>query len=115
MIWTKLQLDEQDRLADLKGILESLEEIESLDQEGMRNAWGNPTTYAKEPVEIVGDYLSEVRQVAVREIKRALGHSLVPRLVTDIVITVPAVISILRTIELQLANISRSGPTKPRI
>jgi hypothetical protein len=115
MIWTKLQLDQEDRLADLKSILESLEETENLDQEKIRKEWGNPSSLAQEPIDIVADYLTEVRQVAVREIKSALGDTIVPRLVTDIVITVPAVFLRLSTIRIQLANISRSGPTKPRI
>jgi hypothetical protein len=94
MTWTKLQLDQQDqqdRLEELKGILKSLKATESLDQEQIRRERGLPSFHAKEPVDIVADYLSEVRQVVVRELRNTLGHAMVSRLITDIVITVPAV------------------------
>jgi hypothetical protein len=92
MIWTKLQLDQQERVEELRLILKSLIATDNLDYERIRRERGLPSFPAKEPVDIVADYLGKVREVVVEQLLRTFGRVLMSRIITDIVITVPAVL-----------------------
>jgi hypothetical protein len=91
MVWTKLELDQQGREQELQCILDGLIGMRNLDLDEIRRESGLPSYPAKEPVDIVADYLSKVRGRLVEELILEKGQAVFSNLVTDIVITVPAV------------------------
>jgi hypothetical protein len=86
-----MELDQQGREQELQCILDGLIGMRNLDLDEIRRESGLPSYPAKEPVDIVADYLSKVRGILVEEIILDLGQAVFSNLVTDIVITVPAV------------------------
>lgn len=95
MIWTKLQLEEQDRLEELSLVLKALDGMADLDIKKIEESKGLPSFPAKAPVEIVADYLSLVRQhlieVELEGPNSTLGANLLRRTPVDIVLTCPNV------------------------
>jgi hypothetical protein len=95
MIWTKLQLQEQGRLDELDLLLKALDGMANLDLEPIVGSRGRPSYPAKEPVEIVTDYLSRLRAYFLdNELNGdhgTIGVSLLRRTPIDIVLTCPIV------------------------
>ena len=89
MSWTKLQLDQQSRAQELTWILEALKGM----KEGMANLnseHGMPSYPAKNPTDIVADYLRKVREKVITELRSIYG-AVFNDLPKEIVVTVPAV------------------------
>jgi hypothetical protein len=86
-----MELDQQGREQELQCILDGLIGMKNLGLDEIRRESGLPSYPAKEPVDIVADYLSKIRGILVEELVLNLGQAVFSNLVTDIVITVPAV------------------------
>jgi hypothetical protein len=98
MVNTKLELDVQDnKIEELELLLQVLDGTCNLKFEHVRNAKGDPEYTWRDPEHIVTDYLTEIFKVVQRTFQdsgtHAMGH--VP---VDIVITVPVVRPILRSL-----------------
>lgn len=93
MIWTKMELDQSDTIQELKWIKEALIGMRNLDLDAIRGENGLPSYPAKEPVDIVADYLSHLREQLLEELEdeERLGRAVLFSIVTDLVVTVPAV------------------------
>jgi hypothetical protein len=91
MIWTKMELDQQGRQQELQWILDALIGMNNLDIHEIRRTNGLPSYPAKEPVEIVADYLSRVRAELITELNERHGSAVLAIMVIDLVVTVPAV------------------------
>ena len=93
IMWTKLQLDQQTMEQELKWMLEALKGMQGLKSLRKSDMQSLPSYPAKEPVSIVADYLSRVREAVVKELEGALpgGKRMLADLPTELVITVPAV------------------------
>ncbi|KAH8706945.1 hypothetical protein GQ44DRAFT_777606 [Phaeosphaeriaceae sp. PMI808] len=89
--WTKLQLDQQSREQELQWILDALVGMKNLDMDEVRKEQGLPSYPAKEPVDIVTDYLSKLRaHIKEKMIACIENRSTFDDLPKEIVITVPA-------------------------
>jgi hypothetical protein len=89
MSWTKLQLDQQSREQELEWIMEALKGMRA----GMANfdaEKGMPSYPAKNPIDIVADYLRKVREKVVDQLKTTYG-AVFNDLPKEIVVTIPAV------------------------
>jgi hypothetical protein len=64
----KLELDPQQQLEELRMILDSLTGVKNLDFREIQKADRRPSYPSKEPVEIVGDFLSSIRECVVEEL-----------------------------------------------
>jgi len=95
MIWTKMELDQQGRKQELKSILDALDGMKNLDLDKIRMENGLPSYPAREPVDIVADYLSKVREHVLKEL--GLHPTVLSDVITDLVVTVPAVCKIEQT------------------
>jgi hypothetical protein len=95
MIWTKMELDQQGRKQELKSILDALVGMKNLDLDEIRMENGLPSYPAKEPVDIVADYLSKVRERVLEQ--PGLHPAVISDIITDLVVTVPAVCKIEQT------------------
>jgi molecular chaperone DnaK (HSP70) len=88
MSWTKLDLDVQPRFQELEGILDSLRGMKrgmaTVEAEG-----GHPQYPARNPVNIVGDYLTKIREIVVQHLRQKFGAVFL-NIATEIVVTVPA-------------------------
>ena len=95
MVWTKLELEEQDRLEELDLVLKALDGMANLDLSRIVGSRGLPAYPAKEPVEIVTDYLSLFREhfveVELEGVNSTIGANLLRRTPIDIVLTCPIV------------------------
>lgn len=91
LVWTKLQLDEQKRTEELSMILDALIGTNNLDFEIIRQSRGLPSYPAKDPVEVVADYLEKVRQVLWANLLQTFGPVVLQTIPVDLVFTVPAV------------------------
>ncbi|EXJ56124.1 hypothetical protein A1O7_09055 [Cladophialophora yegresii CBS 114405] len=93
MIWTKLQLEEQDRLDELDLLLKALDGMANLNLNAIVGSRGLPSYPAKEPVGIVTDYLSRLCAHFVdKELTGGhgrIGLHLLRRTPVDIVLTCP--------------------------
>jgi hypothetical protein len=92
MIWTKMELDQQGRKLELQLILDALIGMRNLDLDDIRREHGLPSYPAKEPVDIVADYLSKVREIVLGELVHIFTRAGLSEMVTDLVVTVPAVL-----------------------
>ncbi|OCK87440.1 uncharacterized protein K441DRAFT_682663 [Cenococcum geophilum 1.58] len=88
MVWTKMELDQQGRKQELKSILDALVGMKNLDLGEIRKENGLPSYPAKEPVDIVADYLSKVREHVLKE--PGLQPAMISDIITDLVVAVPA-------------------------
>lgn len=94
LLWTKLELLTQNRGEELDHILRALEGMKNLNFEHIEKSRGLPEYPAKEPVEIITDYLSLVREhVIERDLIPTLGRELFERTPVDLVVTCPTVSS----------------------
>jgi hypothetical protein len=92
LLWTKLELLTQNRGEELDHILRALEGMQDLNFEYIERSLGLPEYPAKEPVEIITDYLSLVREhVIERDLIPTLGRELFERTPIDLVVTCPTV------------------------
>jgi len=92
LVWTKLELDKQDRVDELNHLLGALNGMKDLNLEEIARSRGLPEYPAKEPVEIVSDYLSFVREHVVKlDMPYSVGEALLQRFPIDIVVTCPTV------------------------
>jgi hypothetical protein len=95
MIWTKLQLEPQERLEELELLLKALDGMKNLNLERIEGSRGLPSYPAKEPVEVVTDYLTLLRTHFVEKDfageHGAIGRPLLRRTPIDIVLTCPIV------------------------
>ena len=86
MVWTKLELDQQGRKEELQWILDGLIGMRSLDFSN-----GLPSYPAKEPVDIVADFLRKVRETVLGFLARPATRATFDRADIDLVVTEPAV------------------------
>ena len=95
MVWTKLQLDEQDRVDELELVLKALEGMANLDLSKIQSSKGLPAYPAKEPVDVVADYLSLLRAHLIdNDLEGSyatIGQALLRRTPIDVVLTCPIV------------------------
>jgi hypothetical protein len=96
MVWTKLKLDESNRSRQLELILalltDNLEGFRMKDGGEEEEDGENPPRYpGKEPVDVVTDFLTGVKDYAYEAIQTNLTKALFNSLPIEVVITVPAV------------------------
>jgi hypothetical protein len=90
--WTKLQLDQASRKQELQWILDALIGMKNLDMDQVRMEHGLPTYPAKDPVDIVTDYLIKLRaHIKEKIIEKMTDRRTFEEMPKEIVITVPAV------------------------
>lgn len=117
MIWTKLQLEEQSRLEELDLIVKALDGMSNLGLRQITESRGLPSYPAKEPIEIVTEYLSLVCQHLIEaELNRRYGPELLRRTPINLVVTCPNVGTrkpLLHFIY-HAHKFNRSGPSRQR-
>jgi hypothetical protein len=90
--WTKLELEKQDRVAELDHILRALNGMKDLNFHQIAMSRGLPDYPAKEPSGIISDYLSLVREHVIEaDIVPVLGMEYFQRTPIDLVVTCPTV------------------------
>jgi hypothetical protein len=92
MVWTKLELNQQERKQELQWILDGLIGMRNLDLDGIRGQNGLPSYPAREPVDIVADFLGKVREHFIEGFVRKFSRALFSEMVIDLVVTEPAVV-----------------------
>ena len=94
LVWTKLELDQQERPDELRMILKALRGMKNLDKRYIEESNGLPSYPSKDSVDIVAEYLSKVREYVIdhppAKFKEAYS-AYVSTLPIDLVVTVPAV------------------------
>jgi hypothetical protein len=103
MKWTKLQLDQQSREQELEWILEALRGMKT-GMEKIDDEHGMPSYPAKNPGDIVADYLRHVRERVVTLLKKIYG-AVFNDLPKEIVVSVPAVSVYLHFKQLALTDV----------
>ncbi|KAF1993960.1 actin-like ATPase domain-containing protein [Amniculicola lignicola CBS 123094] len=89
--WTKLQLDQASRKQELQWILDALIGMKDLDMDEVRMEHGLPSYPAKDPVDIVTDYLIKLRaHIKEKIIEEMTDRRTFEEMPKEIVITVPA-------------------------
>ncbi|KAH0552832.1 hypothetical protein GP486_006968 [Trichoglossum hirsutum] len=91
LVWTKLELEQQERPDELRMILEALIGMNDLDYSKIVGSAGLPQYPAKDPVDIVAEYLSKVREYLVQTILGDYSPEYLSTTPVDLVITVPTV------------------------
>jgi hypothetical protein len=91
LVWTKLELDEQERLDELDLILKALEGMKYMDPNHIQEAHRFPSHPAKDPVDIVADYLTRVREYVRDHPHPGFHQAFFDVTPVDLVVTVPAV------------------------
>ena len=95
MMWTKLQLNEQKRLDELDLLWKALEGMADLGLEEIQRSRGLPAYPAKEPVDVVTDYLSLLRahfvETDLEGDRATIGRPTLRRAPIDLVLTCPSV------------------------
>jgi hypothetical protein len=89
--WTKLELDEQKRSDELNTILDALKGTNNLDFSIIQQSQGMPSYPAKDPVDVIADYLEKVRESLWRDLLSTVGAVVLDTIPVDLVFTVPAV------------------------
>lgn len=90
MVHTKLQLDVDDTSTELDQILESLEGMQDLNFQYIKNTEGSPRYTRRGPEEIVADYLERVFEYLVTAVSK-FTEEWRTQAPVDIVATIPAV------------------------
>ncbi len=88
---TKLQLEYQDRLEELKRVLEAVQGMRSLDISKIDQSNGLALSYSKDPEAIVADYLTGIREWFMEYLRSIYDTTYLELTPIDLVITVPAV------------------------
>jgi hypothetical protein len=114
---TKIQLEEvRDPLSELHTLSEMLYQLRllNLSQPAVRKN-GIPKHLAKEPEDVVKDYLDYIAEKTLAEIKSRVGKHVPDKIPMDLVVTHPAVsVDQEKPHVLQLPNVpGRNGPTEP--
>lgn len=91
LVWTKLELDDCERPEELGLILTALRGMENLDFEHIREQKGLPSYPAREPEQVIADYLSEVRKYVMAHLPGDISRTYFDTVSTDLVVTVPSV------------------------
>jgi hypothetical protein len=89
--WTKLELDQQARPDELVLILKALDGMKNLDARKIPGADGFPSYPAKDPVEIIAEYLTQVREYVKDNPPAGLHPTYLSTIPIDFIFTVPAV------------------------
>jgi hypothetical protein len=114
LVWTKLELDQQERPDELRLILRALDRMGNLDPEVSEADEFRPDA-TMDPVDIVAEYLRQVREY-IRDHPPADFHqSFLSTTPIDLVVTIPAVSDAIHQKLDQLTLSIRTGQTKPRI
>jgi hypothetical protein len=90
-VWTKLELDQQERPDELQLILDALNGMKNLDFEEIKKRNGLPSYPGKDPVDMVAEYLSEVRKYVMKHPPGDINETFLSTVPIDLVVTVPAV------------------------
>jgi hypothetical protein len=90
-VWTKLELDQQERLDELDLILKALEGMKYMDPNHVQEAHRFPSHPARDSVDIVADYLTRVREYVRDHLPSNFHQAFFDVTPVDLVITVPAV------------------------
>jgi hypothetical protein len=91
MVWTKLELEQQERPDELRMILDALNGMRNLNFEDTMQRKELPSYPGKDPVDIVADYLTYIREHLVQELLQTYGAEYLSSLPVDLVVSVPAV------------------------
>lgn len=91
MSWTKLELEEQERREELRLILEALTAMGNLDISSIERSYGLPSYPGVDPMDIVTDYLTLVRNHIWTFLGNKYGTVYLDITPIDLVITIPAV------------------------
>lgn len=91
MVWTKLELEQQERPDELRMILDALDGMRNLSFEDTIQREELPSYPGKDPVDIVADYLTYIREHLVEELLQTYGAEFLSSLPVDLVVSVPAV------------------------
>jgi hypothetical protein len=91
LFWTKLELDQQERPDELELILKALESMKYLNPNEVQEADGFPSYPAKDPVDIVAEYLTRVREYVRDHPPSNFHQAFFSTTPVDLVVTVPAV------------------------
>jgi hypothetical protein len=91
LVWTKLELDQQERHDELELILKAIDGMGNLDPERIPEADGFPSYAAKGPVDIVAEYLTQVREYVRDHPPLDFPPSYLSTVPIDLVIAVPVV------------------------
>jgi hypothetical protein len=115
LVWTKLELDQQERRDELEMILKAIDRMGNLDPERIPEADRFPSYAAKDPVDIVAEYLTQVREYVRDHPPVDFPSSFLSTVPIDLVVAVPVVSDAVHQ-KSELAHLSiRIGQTKPRI
>ncbi|KAI9776186.1 MAG: hypothetical protein M1839_000507 [Geoglossum umbratile] len=108
--WTKLQLDARSKtLQELQILLACLSnDSRSLNLDNKKDDGGPPASPGREPVEIVTDYLTGIKDHVLDNLRIDCGSTLFEKLVLDVVLTIPAVWSD-KAKDLMFQAVTRSG------
>ncbi|KAI9867895.1 MAG: hypothetical protein M1813_007717 [Trichoglossum hirsutum] len=91
LAWTKLELEQQERPDELRMILSALIGMNDLDYSKIVESDGLPKYPTKDPVDIVAEYLSKIREYLVHTLREIYTVEYLLTTAVDLVITVPAV------------------------
>jgi len=91
MVWTKLELEQQERPDELRMILDALDGMRNLSFEDTIQREELPSYPGKDPVDIVADYLTYIREHLVEELLQTYGAEFLSSLPVDLVVSVPAI------------------------
>ena len=91
LVWTKLELEQQERRDELWIILTALVGMNNLEYSKIVESAGLPQYPTKDPVDIVAEYLSKVREHLVHTIQNDYSSAYLSTTIVDLVVTVPAV------------------------
>ena len=91
LIWTKLELEPQTRLEELDLILAALHGTNNLDFRTIQQSRGLPSYPAKDPEEIVADYLTRIREKLRRRLVEDFSQEILNTITIDLVMSVPVV------------------------
>ena len=92
LILTKLQLEQQERIAELKSVLNALKALSRVQMNGINQNNGLARAYSQEPEQIMAEYLRGVREWLVEQLPQHYeADAWLPTIPIDLVVTVPSV------------------------